>query len=330
MISTLKDLVPIILTGMARSGTTYLGDLANRYLGIAAVNEGTFEFWLAQQHCRPEILRDDAALHNLLKRFADHIYFHFLYKNQHDVEQIVSDLLPLIDDRSRQGLAQAALKLAAMRWQLPLLGHEDPVFMYDLEKVVNLYPGCKLIQIVRDPRDVTSSVLQFPWGPNNAVVAANDWNRLIGKARQLGAKLGDQRYLEFRYEDLLTKPSETISALLRFVVGSVDSAKVEAFERETAVNPLRHNFGNWKKGLTPQQVQLVESAAQEQMAEFGYQPEYPERPISTARIKIWRLHHRAVQVRNIIFGKLHINGLGKIDPPSPLRGPKRLQEAATH
>jgi hypothetical protein len=317
-----------VLTGMARSGTTYFGDLACRYLDIGAVNEGTFEFWLSE-NCSPSTLRDDTAFHNLLTRFADQLYFHFLYKNEFNVDRIANDLLPLIDERSGPGLAQAALKLAAQRWGRSRLGHEDPVFMYKLQKVVDMYPGCKMIQIVRDPRDVTASVLQFPWGPNNAVVAANDWNRLITKARAIGAKLGADRYLEFRYEDLLTKPAETMSALLRFVTGSVDPAKVAEFERETAINPLRRNFGNWRTGLTTQQVQLVEAAAREQMKEFGYVPEYPERDLSIARLKIWRLHHRAVQVRNILFGKLHINGLGKVEPPSPLRGPKRLQEATT-
>ncbi len=275
-------------------------------------------------------MRDDAALRNLLKRFADHIYFHFLYKKHHQVERVAGDLLPLIDDRSRQGLAQAALKLAAIRWQLPLLGHEDPVFMYDLEKVVDLYPGCKLIQIVRDPRTSRRACSSSLGDQITRSSPPTIGIGLIGIARRLGARLGAQRYLEFRYEDLLTKPAETMTALLQFVVGSVDSSKVAAFERETAINPLRRNFGNWQKDLTPQQVQLVESAAQEQMAEFGYQPEYPERHISSCTNQDLALHHRAVQVCNIVFGKLHINGLGKIDPPSPLRGPKRLQEVVTH
>jgi Sulfotransferase family len=329
MSATSPDLVPILLTGMARSGTTYLGELANRYLDIAAVNEGTFEHWLLERDCRPQILRDDLAFHALLKGFADHIYFHFLFKKDHSVETVLSELLPLIEERSQRGLALAALKLAAQRWQRPRLGHEDPVFMYKLEQVVDMYPGCKLIHIVRDPRDVTASVLQFPWGPNNAVVAGNDWNRLIEKARRLGANLGKHRYFEFRYEDLLTNPGETMAALLQFVTGAVDVDKVAAFEQETSINPLRGNFGNWKKGLTSHQVQLVEAASQDQMRHFAYIPEYPPRRISPAAVKIWRLHHRALQVRNILFGKLHINGLGKIDPPSPLRGPHKLQEVAT-
>ena len=257
---------------MARSGTTYFGDLACRYLDIGAVNEGTFEFWLAEQNCSPSILRDDSAFHDLLHRFADHLYFHFLYKNEFNVERVANDLLPLIEERSEPGLARAALKLASQRWRRSRLGHEDPVFMYKLQNVIDMYPGCKLIQIVRDPRDVTASVLQFPWGPNNAVVAANDWNRLITKARAIGAKLGADRYLEFRYEDLLTKPAETMSALLRFVTGSVDPVKVAEFEHETAINPLRRNFGNWKTGLTTQQVQLVEAAARPQMRELRLRP----------------------------------------------------------
>ena len=100
---------------------------------------------------------------------------------------------------------------------------------------------------------------------------------------------------------LLTKPGETMTALLRFVTGSVDTEKVAAFEKETAENPLRANFGNWKTGLTAQQARMVEAAAREQMANYGYAAEHPQRSLSLARRKIWRLHHRAVQVRNILF-----------------------------
>ncbi|CAN5203565.1 hypothetical protein BH10PLA2_BH10PLA2_06430 [soil metagenome] len=322
-----SPLAPFILTGMARSGTTYFGELANRYLDIAAINEGTFEFWLYDQDCRPETLRDESTYRDLLQRFADHIYFHFLFKKAHSIDQVVSELLPLIRERSRIGIARATLELARQRWQKPRLGHEDPVFMYHLDRVVDMYPGCKVIQIVRDPRDVTASVLQFPWGPNNAVVAADDWNRLVTKARKLGSRLGTSRYLEFRYEDLLTHPRETMSLLQQFVTGTVDEARVEAFVRETDVNPLRANFGNWKKGLSPEQVRLVEAAAHEQMADFGYRPQYVPGELSTTSRKIWRLHHRAVQVRNILVGKLHPTGLGKIDPPAPPHGPKRISDA---
>jgi hypothetical protein len=322
------SLVPFILTGMARSGTTYFGDLANRYLDIAAVNEGTFEFWLSDQNCQPDFLSNEANYRDLLARFAEHIYFHFLFKKDHSVDRVVSELLPLVQERTRNGLALAALELARQRWQKPRPGHEDPVFMYHLDRIVAMYPGCKVIQIVRDPRDVAASVLRFPWGPNNAVVAADDWNRLIGEARELGGRLGPNRYFEFRYEDLLTCPRETMASLLRFVTGSVDEVRIEAFERETAGNPLRANFGNWKTGLTSQQVRQVESAALEQMVNYQYRFEFSQRPLSMARKKIWRLHHRAVQVRNILFGKLHVNGLGKIDPPQTLRGPKRMHETA--
>ena len=80
--------------------------------------------------------------------------------------------------------------------------------MYGLEKVVDMYPGCKLIQIVRDPRDVTTSVLQFPWGPNNAVVAASDWNRMVVGACPAARPPNSAQIVTWnsRYEDLLTHP----------------------------------------------------------------------------------------------------------------------------
>src|SRR4051794_31561344 len=96
--------VPFLLTGMARSGTTYFGDLANRYLDIAAVNEGTFEFWLQDQNCQPEHLTNESAFRDLLEHFAGHIYFQFLFKKEHSVERVVSELLPFVEERSRNGL----------------------------------------------------------------------------------------------------------------------------------------------------------------------------------------------------------------------------------
>lgn len=329
MVTPLLDSVPTIFVGMARSGTTYLSEIARFNLKIACVNEGAFEFWLADQDCRPEVLRQDAALDGLLKGLGQHLFFQFLYGKEHNADRVAEELRPLVEDRTCQGIALAVLKLAAQRWKMSRLAHEDPVFMYNPEKILDMYPGCRLVQIVRDPRDVAASVLQFPWGPNNEVVAAHDWNRMVGRVRRIGARMGPSRYLEFRYEDLLQKPVETFSALARFTTGVADPDRVAEFERQMAANPLRRNYHKWNQKFTPQQVQRIEAAAAQEMAVYGYEPEQPHVHLSAASVKMWRLHHRAVQLRNMLFGKLKLNGGGIVDPHPPVPAPKRVPDRVT-
>ena len=102
MKSTSNTLVPVVLTGMARSGTTYFGELANRYLDYCRSQRGNLRVLARQTRLsRPEVLQNDSALRTLLRGFADHLYFHFLYKNAHNVDRVANDLFPLIEERSR-------------------------------------------------------------------------------------------------------------------------------------------------------------------------------------------------------------------------------------
>ncbi len=306
--------VPTLFTGMPRSGTTYLGELAYRYLDTAAVNEGTFEFWLAEQLPQGAVLPGGKAYRRLLARFAHHLYFRFLYGADWNIDRVARELDAQVNERTPAGLATGALRLAAWRWRLPRLGHEDPQLLDDLPTALRMVPGARVVHIVRDPRDVTASVLQFPWGPNNAVVAAEDWAQKVGAARNLGARLGADRYLEFRYEDLLARPAETMAALLRFVTGTADPQRVARFVAETEANPLRTNTGTWRQKLTPAQAGQVEGAARDVMAAYGYEPATAAPRVSAVAAKIWRLHHRTLQLKNIVTGRLHLNGSGRVTP----------------
>lgn len=309
--------VPTLFMGMARSGTTLLGRLACRYLEVAAVNEGNFESWLLREAPGIDQVLTQAAYERLLPRLAAHMYFQFLYLKEHAAERVVEELRPLVEERTPRGLARAALQLASNRWRLPLLGHEDPAFMDAPQAIASLFPDCKIVHIVRDPRDVAVSLLQMPWGPNNVVVAAFDWNRKVKNLRDFGAQIGPDRYLEIRYEDLLRRARQTMSHMMRFVCGTVDEAKLERFVDEMDRNPLRNNSGNWRGKLSAYKVQLMEAAAREQMADSGYIPEQPPRRLLPFTYQVWKLHHRAIQLRNILTGRLHLNGAGRVAPEAP-------------
>ena len=297
-----------IFTGVPRSGTTMLGDLANRYLNIGCANEGPFELWLADAVSDDRELQNNVVFEQVLHELAEHQYFTLVFRGTVSTSDIVSKLRPYVIERSIESLGLAVLQITADYLERPGLGHEDPLIIDDLSKTLRVFPECRIVQIIRDPRDVALSILKFPWGANNPVVAADDWNRKVRQTRELGHELGPERYHELRYEDLLLTPRETMGALMQFVHGSIDESLLQAYVSETEANPLRTNSGKWAKAFSARDLYRIEACAAEQMREVGY-----ERTTSAGRMpgfvrSFWRWHHRGTQLSRIVRRRLEPNG----------------------
>ena len=306
-----------IITGVPRSGTTMLGDLANRYLDVGCANEGPFELWLAGAVKRDADLNDNATFTRVVRELAQHDYFTLVFRGSVTAGEIEQRLRNSIDGRTIEAIGLGVLTVTAEHMQLPHLGHEDPLLIDDLSKTFRIFPHCRLVQIIRDPRDVALSILKFPWGANNPVVAADDWNRKVAQTRDVGRKLGTQRYHELRYEDLLQTPRETMGALMTFLHGSPDTAKLDAYVAETEANPLRNNSRKWETAFTQRELSLIEGCAHEQMRAVGYEFSTSARPVSSLSRKVWRLRHRFAQVTRIASGKLESNGQAILEVQSP-------------
>ncbi|MHC4878907.1 MAG: sulfotransferase [Planctomycetota bacterium] len=297
-----------IFTGVPRSGTTMLGDLANRYLNIGCANEGPFELWLADAVNDNSELQNDSVFEDLLHELARHQYFTLVFRGTISPDDVVARLRPHIAERTIASIGRAVLQTTADYLERPGLGHEDPLIIDDLSKTLRIFPDCQLVQIIRDPRDVALSILKFPWGANNPTVAADDWNRKVRQTRALGRDLGPDRYHELRYEDLLQTPRETMGALMQFVHGSIDESLLDAYVSETEANPLRSNSGKWTKAFSQRDLQRIEACAADQMEAVGYGRVTSARRMSAITRGFWRWHHRGTQVSRILRKKLEPNG----------------------
>ena len=319
----------VLATGVPRSGTTMLGELAVRYLHVAAINEGDFEIWLMNQAPSPATPLSNDRLDEVIQGLVSHPFFEIVFdgvlsggRERPSNDEIVAGLRRRLPEATTSGIARATLWIAADHLGCPLAGHEDPHMHAVLADVLAFYPGARLIHIVRDPRDVACSVLRFPWGANSAVIAARDWERDVRRARAIGASMGD-RYIEVRYEDLLQQPDTTMRRLMAFV-GNVREHAVAHYVRETARNPRRDNFGNWRRDLSAQQLAGVESIAHDLMTELGYAPDLPRSRRSRWRESLWQLHHRLIQVGQILSGRLQSNGKARFIK-NPERSPSERE-----
>jgi hypothetical protein len=304
---------PVIFPGIPRSGTTMLGKLANTYLDIGAANEGQFEIFLDRAIADDAQLQDDAFFDRILNELVEDEYFSLVFLNRVPKDELRSRMEKHIETRTLNDIGLAVLKMTAEHMQLPRLGHEDPQLIDHLPALLRVFPDCRIVHIIRDPRDVALSIFKFPWGANNVTVAADHWARRVGELRQLGGQLGAKRYFELTYEQLLAEPRQTMGCLMTFATGKIDAERLDQYVAETEINPRRNNSKKWATAFSKRDLERIEGCAAEQMTAVGYELATDAPAVSTLTRKIWKLRHRVSQVAQIARGKIQASGRAHVE-----------------
>ena len=221
-----------------------------------------------------------------------------------------------------------AAREGASRW-----GDKTPSYVLELPLLSGLFPEARFVHIHRDPRDVALSWLEMRFGPGNVFGAATAWKRFVATGRRDGASLGD-RYMEVRYETLLTEPEAVMrsvceftqvpftSALLRRAeVGPVyakDSQHLERILSRAEIDEA--NAFGWRRRMRLADQAVVEAVAGDTLSELGYEREGSPRRIprlsrvalatdDAVRSAIKRARYRQFTLRNAaLVGRAELLG----------------------
>jgi hypothetical protein len=172
-----------------------------------------------------------------------------------------------------------------------------PAARYFAEKVRNdmvpdllweLYPEAREVVLVRDPRDVLTSVLAATRkrGARPLPEDPERWVREEFAGRILAVldswrRRGDHTHL-VRYEDLMTRPRETLAAVVAYcgldAGGEAVAAMTEAAgrlvpgmeEHRTTPEPAS-SIGRWRRDLAPELVEACERTVEPALEAWGYE-----------------------------------------------------------
>jgi hypothetical protein len=158
--------------------------------------------------------------------------------------------------------------------------------------VWELYPKAKEIFLVRDFRDVYSSMLAFnqkfgrrAFGPahieTDEEFAQFLRNSTIRNLSRSWPKRQDRAHL-IRYEDLIAQPRETLRGVLEYLEVDASDAIVNGMlDRASAENPdmkqhltssdVSTSLGRWRSSLTPELQSAANAAFGDVLQQFGYQ-----------------------------------------------------------
>ena len=177
----------------------------------------------------------------------------------------------------------------AQRWAM-----YDPDTVLHVERVKRDIPNALFVHIIRDGRDIALSLKKMggfaplPWdrGQTDSLVAtALYWKWMICQGRVHGSKFPAD-YIEIRYEDLITKPHETLGRLGGFIDHDLDYDRIQraglgrlsetnsSFREEGGkekINPL----GRWKDRMAPADVAAIEATVGDCLQQNGYELSLP-------------------------------------------------------
>ena len=290
---TIKNSAPLFIVGCPRSGTTLLLRLIRDYLdmGFGRDNGRFVRYRNLLEHYGA--LEQDENLTRLLRGiFADGDFRKRFKGFSLEPEQVMTALEErTFSDLIRLIYAAFALAQGKSRW-----GGKTPRYVFHIAELSEMFPDAKFIHIVRDGRDVALSLFGMPWGaPRNCYMVAKYWQERVSAAQASGADLGAEKYLEIKYERLLTDPVSVFQKIVDFGSFEVDRDQVLGrFGEDMPAILKKDNLDKWKTRLTPTQIMVFEQTAGAKLEELGYEVQNRHligRPIGRDREVYYRLHN---------------------------------------
>lgn len=183
-------------------------------------------------------------------------------------------------------------------WDQTLWGDKTPAYMTDVPLLAALFPHARFVHLIRDPRDCGLSAEQA-WG-SAPLRTAQEWADRVRGCRAAGRDLGPERYLEVRYEDLISDVTGKLTEIFDFL-GVPTPADAGRFLRvpenlgaaRGAAHVVAANQHKWKTRMAPALRQRVERVTGDLLDDLGYEREHPSVPtrrLSTPRMSAYRLH----------------------------------------
>lgn len=293
---------PVFIVGVERSGTTLLRSVLTAHPSFAVSPETHFmrlaDSFGADEREAPE---DFAAFWQALEKHLE----------PRAIGVDLQRVRALVDEggaRDFRNVFAALLAAQAEAAGKPRAGEKTPGHEHYIDRLLDWFPGARVIFVHRDPRACAASVLHAPWVKAqlhparfsaplvrrtralHVAFKAEEW---ITSHRVERARSGDSRVCSIAYEDLVTAPAPVLERLCaflgeRFAPDMVENKAASLIDPDKsglrwrdwivehearAASPITTDrLESWRTELSPSEIAMMESVCAEGMAAFGYPP----------------------------------------------------------
>ncbi len=258
---------PIVVYGAARSGTTYVVQILNQHPEVFVSDETRIFTWA---HEALNVMRGDERNSNRERdepggrRVAD----------RQALDAHLRRTLPRTMRNFYRRLAPRA------RWWGDKNPHyADPLHAGCLQTTLELFPGARFIQVMRDGRDVVASGLRGAWTDFDAVHRM--WTSHLDIGSGFGRSLPPNQYFELRYEELVADDLAMAVRLFAFLGVEMDPAvarfcRNQQADRTPFCSPSRDiksdvRRSDWSAVLSPAQQRQSLEMLGKHLVRYGYE-----------------------------------------------------------
>lgn len=289
---------PFFIVGCGRSGTTLLRAMLNSHSQLAVPLESLF---IVDYLEAPDDV-SAATLRRMLPR-------------EHEIREWGLDVRPedLEGCETAAGMIERLHRMYARKHGKRSWGQKTPRLVRHADLLRSAFPGCRFVHLVRDPRAVVASLIRSDVHRSNAYFGARRWVRDVEAGRRCRAA-DPAGVLEVRYEDLVTRPEETLRQVTPFLGVAFEPGMLRYAERAEeeygpyydriharlteAPDPSRVDA--WRSRLPRRDVRVVESVCRELMEEYGYELVTEARRPSRPYVALLRLERVVGFLRQLL------------------------------
>lgn len=285
----------IFIVGNSRSGTTMLG----RILGMHSLVHTFGELHFFEQLVETKDLEPNVRWnHNRLLQLAETLLTRsrkgfFATVKPGEFRNDAESLIGATATASPRDLYAAFLESVTREAGKMVACEQTPRYLFFAEKILDMYPGAVIINLVRDPRDVVLSQKSkwkrrflggesIPlreairaWSNYNPYLVCKLWNSNVDKA----TSINHARFLSIRFEDLLEDSERQVRMICDFVglnferqmlnTPQVGSSSERDSEDNRGINKERS--GGWRRTSMPNRLRgLCEWVSHDRMKRLGY------------------------------------------------------------
>lgn len=281
--------------GRGRSGTTLVRAIFDSHSQLAIPNESYFLAYMARHRNRYETstgLLVEQYLEDLFRRPG------FLSWNL-DLEAVANQVRTS-EPKQLADAIRATYQFYATSKGKPRYADKTPIYVMEIVALADLFPEARFVHVLRDGRDSALSYKDVPWGPKSIEESALLWRRAVVRAGEAARLLPPDRYMELRYEDLVSKPEPTVRETCRFLDLTFENHMLRYYERAGDLTtqmrhpltrsglhkPISPGLRDWRTQMTQKEIVRFESIAGRALTDFGYARSQRRIRLSTA-IAAW-------------------------------------------
>ena len=293
-----KEFQLIFVVGNSRSGTTLMGSILGLNPEVFTFEELHFFGSLWSPSDRDRQLTDREAILLAAKLLAIQDEDVISHK---DPKLFTNEAQTVIDSLDTQAytatdIFQAFLTYTSIKNNKNVACEQTPRNVLYISELLELYPDCIIINMVRDPRDVLLSQkykwkIRFlgasnipyreairAWANYHAVTMSKLWNANINKAIEHQSN----RILTVRFEDLIIQPDTIIYQVCQFTGLEFAPKMLQVSQSEGGVSSHKKiapdqkgidskATGKWKQGgLSQTEIYLCQQITKENMQRHNY------------------------------------------------------------